>query len=142
MGPGEGKFYGLEARLQLYPTLSTGTIMHKLPEELMWGRKKQRCTSASISLLLIPDLLIPLTNRSKNTVDMAPAHNQTNGGVNKFAKMTQRQPNLPAKEHLPTNISPSSTRRISKLRTCCCQKSRTGTRQGITPRISSLHSSL
>ena len=35
--PVEAKFYELEARLQLYPTLFTGTIIHKLPNDLMWG---------------------------------------------------------------------------------------------------------
>ena len=36
--PTEGKFYGLKAWLQFYPTLFTGTIIHKLTKDLMWGR--------------------------------------------------------------------------------------------------------
>jgi len=37
---GEGKFYGLEARLQLYPTLFTGTIIHKLSKDLDVGKNR------------------------------------------------------------------------------------------------------
>lgn len=38
--PGEGEFYMPKASLQLYPTLSTGTIMHKLSKDLMWGENR------------------------------------------------------------------------------------------------------
>ena len=38
--------------------------------------------------LLVPGPLIPLTNRSKNTVKTLPVYHPTNDGVNKISQMT------------------------------------------------------
>jgi len=76
--PGEGKFYVLEAQLQLYPTLFTGTITHELPKDLMQGKDRVA------HQLQFPDLLIPLTNISRNTVKKLPAH--ANDGVNRISR--------------------------------------------------------